>query len=157
METTTTAPMKFETETCTRCHGSGQFSRCQQYGTTCFRCRGRKITLTARGAAASTYLTALRSKPAGEVKVGDAIMNRDTGKFSPVTAIGPYPYASYSVVNGVKIEHAMIRIEAAAGGLICEPSTPVRIRQNAEQSEATFAAAIAYQATLTKTGKVRAK
>lgn len=29
-------------ETCTRCGGTGQFSYCQRFGTTCFGCHGKK-------------------------------------------------------------------------------------------------------------------
>lgn len=70
---TDSAPKALETETCSRCGGSGSYSWCQMYGSVCFKCRGRKVVFTKRGAAANAYLIALRSKPAAEVKVGDVV------------------------------------------------------------------------------------
>jgi hypothetical protein len=32
-------------DTCSRCHGSGNYSYCQRYGTTCFKCGGSGKTL----------------------------------------------------------------------------------------------------------------
>src|SRR5207249_1748734 len=45
-------PLFFESETCSRCGGSGHYSYCQRYGTTCFKCGGRTTVLTKRGEAA---------------------------------------------------------------------------------------------------------
>lgn len=67
------APQTLETETCSRCGGSGNYSYCQWFGTVCFKCGGRKVTLTKRGAAAARYLRELRSKRAADVKPGDRI------------------------------------------------------------------------------------
>ena len=80
------AKTTFESEVCSRCGGSGHYSYCQMYGTTCFRCAGRRITLTKRGAAAQAYFTALCSKPASEVKVGEVV--KVCGKFSKVVKVG---------------------------------------------------------------------
>lgn len=30
----------YDTEPCSRCHGSGTYSRCEMWGTTCFKCGG---------------------------------------------------------------------------------------------------------------------
>ena len=34
--------------TCTRCGGSGHYSRCASYGTTCFKCSGHTVTIPSR-------------------------------------------------------------------------------------------------------------
>lgn len=62
-----------ESEPCTRCGGSGHYSYCSMYGTVCFRCNGRKRTLTARGAATSTFLRGLREVAGDQIKAGDVI------------------------------------------------------------------------------------
>jgi len=38
----------FETELCPRCGGTGHHSRCEMWGTICFRCEGRKHAFTKR-------------------------------------------------------------------------------------------------------------
>ena len=98
----------------------------------------------------------MRSKPASAVVVGDAIKS-DNGKFYPVVSVGPWAGKAWSVIDGVQVEHAMIEIVTTRGARVCEAATPVRIMQTAEQSAATFAAAMEYQATLTKAGKPRAR
>src|SRR5262245_43139450 len=59
-----------ETITCSRCGGSGQFSYCQRWGTTCFKCVGRKRVYTKRGAAARRYMENLLSVPASQLQPG---------------------------------------------------------------------------------------
>lgn len=63
----------FETETCSRCHGSGKYSYCQMYADRCFKCKGNKVVLTKRGAAARAYLEDISSIDASLVVVGDKI------------------------------------------------------------------------------------
>jgi hypothetical protein len=64
---------KFETQVCTRCHGSGKYSFCLDYGDKCFKCAGSGHILTKRGAAAKAYHAELCTIPASQVKVGDRI------------------------------------------------------------------------------------
>ena len=52
----------FESEPCSRCGGSGQYSYCQSYGTTCFRCKGLKETLTKRGTVAQGWFNQMCMK-----------------------------------------------------------------------------------------------
>src|SRR5215470_11209158 len=61
----------FENVPCSRCGGSGHYSYCQTYGTTCFKCAGDGATLTKRGAVAQAFLTQSRKRKAGEFQVGD--------------------------------------------------------------------------------------
>lgn len=85
-----------ETETCSRCGGSGHYSYCQRFGTVCFKCGGRKVTLTKRGAEAARYLRELRSKRAADVKPGDRIYLSgidcigQAGQWLLVDAVEPY-------------------------------------------------------------------
>ena len=73
LNNTTTAPNlteAFETETCGRCGGSGNYSYCPGYGTRCFKCGGKGKVYSKRGAAALAYGRELRTVPANEVQVG---------------------------------------------------------------------------------------
>jgi len=64
----------FETETCSRCHGSGKYSYCERFADICFKCGGAKVVLTSRGAAAKAYLENLCSKPASALQVGERVL-----------------------------------------------------------------------------------
>jgi hypothetical protein len=165
-------PATFETETCSRCGGSGSYSYCQRFGTVCFKCRGRKVVFTKRGAAANAYLIALRSKPAAHVQVGDVVRLPSvtmggtpcdvwmTVREVQVVPAGPLPAGTSGPVDGYT--HETVTIGAGTrsgpvhhGGI---PSADlIRVAQTAEQKTATFARALAYQATLTKLGKPRAR
>ena len=131
------AAPSFESEICSRCLGSGHFSRCRMYGTTCFRCAGKGRTLTKRGEAAMAYLRLLRSKPVAEIQPGDVV---------EIPGGGPFP-ARWETVDAAWI--------AAGHALGCSRGGMVRVRQTREQSAATWAAALAYEATLTKAGTQR--
>lgn len=69
--------MKYESETCTRCGGSGHYSYNQISGTRCFKCRGTKVQLTKRGAAAKAYADAMLNKPVEEVLPGQLVQYVD--------------------------------------------------------------------------------
>ena len=149
---------RLETKTCGRCGGSGRYSYCQMYGDTCFGCNGRKIVYTKRGLAAHQYLEALRSKPASELKAGDTIC--DGGRWCIVQEIKPYDTAGWSsMVNGVMQPVTGDFLEVRTNKITFagwKADKLVRVAQSAEQKQATLKQALAYQATLTKTGKPRA-
>src|SRR5437762_14173208 len=60
----------FETVTCGRCGGTGHYSYCERYGTTCFKCAGQKVVYTNRGAMARAYFESLLSLKAKDLEVG---------------------------------------------------------------------------------------
>lgn len=163
-EVTTQAAEKvgiLETQTCTRCHGSGQYSYCPGYGTTCFKCAGTKETLTKRGVMANRYLLSLRSKSAGELKVGEVIWSAGVpghikSGWHTIKEILPYEDKGRYVVNGVEQPKRIDLIEIKCPVLHMpgvSPEQVIRVRQDKEQSAATWAKAMAYQATLSKMGK----
>ncbi len=136
------APVKkpapsFESEVCSRCLGSGRFSHCAMYGDTCFRCGGKGRTLTKRGEAAAKYLRTLRSKRLDEIQVSDVVHIRGGG---------PFP-AKWETVDAEWL--------ASMPGRGWKADSLWRVRQSKEQSLATWDAALAYQATLTKAGTPR--
>jgi DnaJ-class molecular chaperone len=85
--------MTFETETCSRCAGTGHHSYCPMWGTVCFKCRGTGKVYTKRGQAAVAYFKQIRSKPLKEFKVGELIWMEDRifrkSRFLTVTKSGP--------------------------------------------------------------------
>lgn len=63
----------FESATCGRCGGSGNYSYNMMHGTRCYGCSGRGYVLTKRGRAAQNFLNDLRIKPVEDIKVGDLV------------------------------------------------------------------------------------
>jgi hypothetical protein len=171
-ETTTTAAttetaQAFETEPCSRCGGSGHYSYCQMYGTTCFRCAGRKRTYTKRGRAAANYFESLCMVPVGSLQAGDVISGgcvtvggAPYNRFEKITAVGvdsgsrwidpatgepgPAFYGIETIYKGAKLTRSYANAEQL-----------VRKGQSKDDKAAKLAQAYAYQATLTKAGKPR--
>lgn len=162
---------QLETETCSRCGGSGKYSFCERYRDVCFKCAGQGKTLTKRGAAAAEYLKELRSVPAGEIKVGDYMRFEyfagDSIKrfFAKVVEIKP---AAYKVMNQTTGEFeapaGVIEISGTYQMGFAEPEkiganlhVTAKVRKGFSDAEKRkqFAAALAYQETLTKAGTVR--
>lgn len=160
---------ELESETCSRCGGSGHYSRCEWYGTTCFRCRGRKITYTKRGDAALRYLQALRSKPAREFAVGDLFWLEGVPGFTKSafhkvieikvhTAAEKIAKGHRSWTNNIEVpQKDSLVLVAEKTRYECDGETIIRKGCTVEEKAATAAQALAYQATLTKTGKVAKK
>lgn len=141
----------FESETCSRCGGSGRYSYCQMYGDRCFRCGGKGRTLTKRGAAANKYCVGLRSRNILDLKPGESYRMDGIPGFSGDVWVTVESFEvrddGYVTVHG-------------KGGNFTVPgntATVVRVRQSKESAAATFAAALEYQATLTKAGTVRVR
>lgn len=145
----TDAKPLFEHETCTRCCGTGHYSYNSISGTKCFKCHGRKFSLTKRGRAAQDFLDELRKRPAAEIKVGDLVWF-DMHYFKCCTRV------TEITQQGERIGIYGKRPKNGEGvGMVVFPNSPVSMGETAEQKEANRAAALAYQATLTKAGKPR--
>lgn len=171
---TQNTPERFERETCSRCGGSGRYSWCQRYGSTCFKCGGKKEVLTKRGASAARYMNTLLSRPYADVKVGDTI------RCSGVTVGGDvYSYwgkvveiergvqrgASSDPATGQMVPYELETVTfwteskrfGRAGQSLFAKSLgdTVRFAASADEKKAALASALAYQATLTKAGTPR--
>lgn len=152
-----------ETETCSRCGGSGSYSYCMTHGSRCFKCNGHKAVYTKRGAAALKYLTELRSKRADQLVVGDIIrvdgMGLSRSGFSAITEIKAYDSSrNSSFVNGVLVPQrtdCMTINTRLMGYDGIPPEQLFRVAQTEDQKAATLAQALEYQSTLTKSGTPR--
>lgn len=155
----------FETETCSRCHGTGKHSFCEVYRDTCFKCRGAKTVLTKRGYAAQQFYINSCTVPVAQVKVGDVIkvtsMTHGGGSFSYrayVVEISVQKDAMTSITNGVKTVYDMIVLRTehpkyGSSGIGMANIGTVRVYRQDDSER--VAAALAYQETLTKAGTVR--
>lgn len=163
--TTTNNPRRLERETCSRCGGTGHYSYCQLYGTTCFKCCGRGEILTKRGQAANQYLINLRSRRLDALKVGDQVKADFMGSMTMYTveSISADTSDSKSYIDGVlqprRTDLLCIELSGGTqGGLtLCgqRPETTIQMVLTREQQQANLTAALAYQETLTKQGKPR--
>ena len=158
----------FEKQTCSRCGGSGQYSYCQSYGSTCFKCVGKGEVLTKRGHAAYlVYIESLKV-PLTEIAIGDLIQIEEwypagtIRYFAPVVEI-EQNVKSHSVLDAatnewrdvigtlVKTQHAKRGRASIHGSSL----TMVRKGWDGATKQARLAAALAHQETLTKTGAPR--
>jgi hypothetical protein len=150
--TTTTTNALFETEPCSRCGGSGHYSRCQMYGTTCFRCSGRGVTLTKRGTLAQAYYRTLCSRPAREIHPGMRIYVEGAKGARTVIWSGTKPQSTGGCwAGGVFQPFYILEVEGTTLGTSAD--TRYRVVQTKAEQASKQAEALAYQATLTKAGK----
>jgi hypothetical protein len=153
------AKINFERETCGRCGGSGHYSYCQMYGTTCFGCGGSGQRLSKRGTVAASWLRERLTMDVTEVKAGDTV-------FLPGCTVGGTPYERKHRIGGVAegqpyrikcegewVERRTIAFTGHDGSDLGSFGEGIKVRRLATADEA--AEALAYQATLTKTGTVR--
>lgn len=142
----------FESTTCKRCGGTGKHSFNAIHKDTCYGCSGTGRQLTKRGKAARDYLDEMRRKPASEIQVGDLV------RFQTMT------HAFFSRVEEIgedKLNPGRIAIKATRASTgeavraIVFPTSPMTLGFSQEEKAAQVAQAIAYQATLTKSGTPR--
>ena len=158
-QTANPTPAGFETQVCGRCLGSGTYSRCQRWGTTCFACGvtpnvpGPGIVLTKRGAVARKfYRGLLPTKRVGDLVVGDKF--NDRGRRTVVEISEPFDWSYTS--NGEVKTLTVRNVQTKNMGYPCKGvDETVQMLPTVEQRDAAMAAALAYQDTLTKTGTVR--
>jgi len=147
--TTKGAPL-FETETCSRCGGTGQYSYNQIDGSRCFGCSGRKVRLTKRGTAAQNWYHHHQMKPLAELQVGDRVWEENffagyRAWFRVDRIEGDTVHVSYLR------KHHTTRDEIALQGtrsFRVRPSDQFAVRWQQM-------VALAFQATLNKNGKPR--
>jgi len=146
--------MTFETATCPRCLGSGRYSYNSMNGDMCFGCSGKGICLTKRGRAARDHMIELQKRPVRDMRPGDYFWNLT--RWVKILAIEEYPYPAKSLQpDGTWKEYRQVTLVAARpqDGLTTQPEAILRSVRNEAHRREIIAAALAYQATLTKAGK----
>jgi hypothetical protein len=147
----------FESKVCTRCGGTGNFSFCPRYGSTCFKCHGAGDVLTKRGAATQKYLNELRTKKASDFIVGDVI--KCTGFpsywFARITEIRTGWQIDKRTPTHPRLTFITENKKVGTHTVQTYDHHQFRIGETAEQKTASREAALAYQATLTKAGTPR--
>jgi hypothetical protein len=156
--TPTQRKLLFENTTCSRCGGAGRLPY-SVYGGVCFKCHGRGATLTKRGRAAQEWLNAQREKPLEDFKPGDLIYSEG------VPCIGQrsqWHRVSYvKLLNGAEAGHPnhpdlkCVQVHChkyMMGGFV--GSSKARFGMTGPEKADLRDRALAYQATLNKSGKV---
>lgn len=148
---------EFETVTCSRCAGSGNYSYCQTYGTTCFKCHGKGKVHTVRGKAAIDYFNSLNpTVRMDEIKVGQRVHISSIGKFTVRTSAALAPGSATSKgPSGETIDHPYWEIRGETLGFSASISHQVKLVLAPAVHNANRSAALDYQDTLTKAGTPR--
>jgi len=156
---TTTKNFLFENTPCTRCGGSGHYSWNQMTGSRCFKCNGAGVTLTKRGAAAQSYYRLLMSKRYCDLVPGDKI--QDTGVPGMIAGGWREVISTERFIDrawrhdGEEVSRPAIKVEAKGWGMAnAEPEGMVRVACTREEKIQARDMALAFQARLTKQGKL---
>jgi len=158
----TTSPTQrkllFENTTCSRCGGAGRLPY-SVYGGVCFKCHGRGAALTKRGRAAQEWFNDQREKPLEDFKPGDLIYSGAVpcigrrAEWHRVTSVRLLDGAEAGYPNRPDLK--CVRVECdkyTMGGFV--GSSKARFGMTGPQKDDLRVRALAYQATLTKSGKV---
>lgn len=141
----------FESAYCTRCGGSGKFSFNLKDGDRCFGCSGTGVQLTNRGKAAKAFYIESQQVAVADLKPGMFVWD-DLGKVAKfLEVLSVKQSGSCAIVDGERIPFIDITTRRGTQGVY--PSSKVRAVRDEEQRKAQVAAALAYQASLTKMGK----
>lgn len=140
----------FETSTCGRCGGTGNYSWNTMHGSTCYGCLGAGVQLTRRGHAALAYFESLLARPVDQIKPGMLVFWDDlqrAKRWRTVLSVGPAP--SYHPND----DRPMVEITVKAGSQRFLPGHQLKVVDSMEQRDELLAKALAYQATLDERGK----
>lgn len=148
--------LRFERRACPRCGGCGQYSYCEMYGSTCFKCHGKGEILTKRGHAAANWMREQRSIPATQVTVGMRV-NEGGYKFTvreiehkaAFDFVSPFDGKTHTQPAYIYLHGEKVCCGVLHGSMI--ETLPL----NRDEQIAQLTAAIEYQNSLTQQGKPR--
>lgn len=143
----------FETEACSRCGGTGQYSFNGEHSR-CYKCDGKNgcRALTKRGEAAKEFYLSKLTVIATEIKVGDMIQDSLGTKIRVINIVEK---VQNFISNGVPGSVNMITFEGKFNCYGVAETHKIRRLPTVEENEILKAEALEYQATLTKAGKPR--
>ena len=136
--------IKYDSEPCTRCGGTGQHSYNPMDGTRCFKCRGSGLQLTKRGKAAKAFADNLLDVPVE--KAGER-----TFQFTGFAR--RYNGCTAELERSDDIKTRYFQIMSRSGEIICCAGEGIRVRLHPTPQEVEEI--LAYQDSLTKAGKPR--
>ena len=157
----TTPDPNFETETCTRCGGCGEYSFNLMHGTRCFRCGGKGWTFTTRGAEARRMFLTFVSKSVSEFKAGEwmrEVVGMGAAEaFFKIESIAPS--ARTGMIDGVETKTYDLVLVRNGQRMTanCYAHEIKRFLPTAEYRDEMLAIAMDYQRKLGKNGKVLKK
>lgn len=147
----------FETEACSRCHGTGNFSFNGEHSR-CYKCDGKNgcRAYTKRGAAAKAYYEAKLMVSVSEIKTGDKIRTLYIKQLT-VAKIEEHAPTGRAWNNGVEIALKNVIEFHNVHGVVIQTFIGETIRRipTTGENAALLADALAYQESLTKDGKPR--
>lgn len=137
----------FEIQTCTRCGGCGRYSYNQMDGDRCYGCGGTGKQYTNRAKAARAKREELQTRPVADVKAGEFVW------YDPYPMGGKAGWTRILAIRSDDLNADRMTFDTKRCHIGVYTAGTVRsVRDEAHRLE-TLAAALAYQATLTKTGK----
>jgi hypothetical protein len=147
----------FESQSCSRCGGSGKHSYCQMHGDMCFKCSGKGVVLTKRGSAAQSFYVSLCSKRISQLTPGDFVRFKGSKKMVKVLEVRLNDADGGGVIVKGAIVPWRFTIETTACGYATMTDDLVIVAQSPEQREFKQHQALLYQESLTKSGTVKKK
>jgi len=148
-----TQALRFERETCSRCGGCGEYSYCEMYGKTCFKCHGKRETLTKRAQIAAAWMNQQNLIPAREVQLGMRI--KALGVTITVREIECADRGS-SLRDGIMVKNPDgLAFRGQNHSLIVDLDFQVQVIKSQDEQRVLLARAIDYQNSLTQEGKLR--
>lgn len=144
----------FEHETCSRCCGGGEYSFNLMHGSRCYGCAGTGYKLTKRGQAAQQFLNEMRALPMENFQIGDLIrFDGASSRWEKIVSIEFLNGEQAGYVNRPDLQ--CVRIKTNGSGMIGFVGSKYTKGFTAEEKQKQVDKALAYQETLTKTGKTR--
>lgn len=143
----------FESESCSRCGGSGKYSFNHMDGDRCYGCGGTGLKLTARGSAARKLFEDSMEKVVKDLQVGDKVFTHIGLSSNRVwQTIAAIEEDTLNVgQNRVTLRLTRKGKPSKSYGLFWD--SKIFAMRTTEERDAKLAEALAYQETLTKAGK----
>jgi hypothetical protein len=149
---------KFESKTCPRCGGSGKYGPLSVYAGICFKCHGAGYVLTKRGAAAAAYFKFLLSKRTVDLVAKDGETAGDMVRVDGFTAGSLSVPTKWVMIHKVEAKaNGMYDLHGPEGIFYCNvtATTMHRVAHAKADKAPLLEKALAYEATLTKSGTLR--
>jgi hypothetical protein len=149
----------YEIKACGRCGGSGHYSYCQMWGTTCFKCQGSGKVFSAAAKKAKALIAAKRTELCGvavaDLKPGQKFLK--DGKVRTVVSVETEDGSKWrDSATGEWVNYTTVVTPKMAIGF-CRPTDTVDVLPNKEQWDALCAYARTIKKGVTVGEKIEGK